>query len=167
VRQVEDLRQAVAGLHGDLEKVRADLHQAHAGWAQTGEVLREVEAARHAAEGGWRDSEARLNATQIRLCETEARLGTAEARRHETEARLGQVRAQLEAELESTRQALRAEQAQLDPFRDFGPFTLRVGRLLHNTSARHPRLAAVLKGVLRGARSLKRGLAAPWKKRAS
>jgi FkbM family methyltransferase len=177
LQQLQGLQRVVDELHGRLEKALTDVGHAHTSWAQTGAVLRETEAALGRTEGRLRASEDRLSATRTRLGETEARLDATQSRLTLTEGRLAEERSQLEqaraqltrlqTELSRTQEALSAERALMDPFRDLGPVTVRISRLLRDTAVRHPRLAAALKGVLRGARYVQRGLAAPWRKRAS
>jgi FkbM family methyltransferase len=140
----------------DLDATRARLCIAEAN-------LVEVRARLEGTEDSVRATQSRLNAKEAELQATRAALGAEQAHLAEARAYI----AHLEAELHQTRRALSVERALMDPFRDMGPIAIRLSHLLRNTSLRHPRLAAVLKGMLRGARRVKRGLAAPWRRRAS
>jgi FkbM family methyltransferase len=156
VRQIEDLRRVEAALRGRAADAERHLELARVACAESQAEVKSTHAALGEARGVIDALVEQVKQHRAWLHETKALLVASEDERRRLRAELDATVEFLNRELSATHKALAAERARMDPFRSFGPMTLRVGRLLQRTSHRFPALARGFKKALGGTARLKR-----------
>jgi hypothetical protein len=172
-RQIENLRRVEAELRERAEDAERHLERTHASW-------QESQAEAQSTHAALAEARAVNDALVEQVKQHRGWLHEAQARLAASDGERGQLRGQLDAALiqcqgvgaaaEQLAHKLRDEQARraraehelaverslMEPFREMGPMTLRLARLVRNASLRFPVLARGVKKALRGTGRLKR-----------